>query len=244
MRRYSFGRGGQTLHPLEEYLREVRELHRSGAATEPSYYPALRDLLDAVGAELKPRVRCIVNPANVGAGLPDVGLYTPDQFVAGSDDTPPVGTIPARGAVEAKLVSDDAWITADSEQVTRYWGKYGTVLVTNFRDFLLVGTDSAGKTAKLEHYRLAESEKEFWAETSHAHRMASQHGDGLLQFLKRVLLHEAPLDDPKDVASFLASYARQARRLIGGKDLSALKNLREALEEVLGKLCISVSVRV
>lgn len=184
--------------------------------------------------QLKPRIRCIVNPANIGAGLPDVGLYTPDQFVAGGDDTPPVGTIPARGAVEAKMVSDDTWITADSEQVTRYWGKYGTVLVTNFRDFLLVGTDSAGKTAKLEHYRLAESEKDFWAEAKHAHRMASQHGDGLLGFLKRVLLHEAPLDDPKDVASFLASYARAARNLIGDKDLSALKNLREALEEVLG----------
>jgi hypothetical protein len=52
------GREGETrsLHPLEEYLRELRDLRRSGAATdEQSYYPGLRDLLNAVGAQLKPR---------------------------------------------------------------------------------------------------------------------------------------------------------------------------------------------
>jgi hypothetical protein len=108
------------------------------------------------------------------------------------------------------------------------------VLVTNFRDFLLVGTDSSGNTAKLESYRLAENEEDFWAEAVHARRTAERHGDALVDFLKRVLLHQAPLTDPKDVASFLASYAREARRVIGDQDLSPLKSLREALEEVLG----------
>jgi hypothetical protein len=107
-------------------------------------------------------------------------------------------------------------------------------IVTNLRDFLLVGTNSLGNTAKLESFRLADNEVEFWAEAMHPRRMAEHHGEGLLGFLRRVLLHQAPLADPKDVASFLASYARQARALIGDKDLSPLKNLRESLEEVLG----------
>src|SRR5208283_633991 len=66
--------------PLEDYLRELRDIRRSGSAVpETSYYPALAALLDAVGATLKPKVRCIVNPSH-GAGIPDVGLFTPDQF--------------------------------------------------------------------------------------------------------------------------------------------------------------------
>jgi hypothetical protein len=78
------------MHPLEEYIRELRDLRRSGAATrEQSYYPARKNLLDAVGDQLKPRVRCIQNPANIGAGIPDLGLYTyPDQFAGAESDTP------------------------------------------------------------------------------------------------------------------------------------------------------------
>jgi len=39
------------LNPLEEYLRELHNIRRSGSAVaETSYYPALRDLMDAVGA--------------------------------------------------------------------------------------------------------------------------------------------------------------------------------------------------
>src|ERR1700730_9363994 len=67
-------------HPLEEYLRDLRDFRRSGSAVpETSYYPALARLLDSVGATLKPKVRCIVNPSH-GAGIRDVGLFTPDQF--------------------------------------------------------------------------------------------------------------------------------------------------------------------
>ena len=46
---------------------------------------------------------------------------------------------PARGIIEVKGTNDDAWIVANGEQVSRYWGKYRQVLVTNLRDFVLVG---------------------------------------------------------------------------------------------------------
>lgn len=44
-------------NPLEDYLRELRDIRgsRSGVP-ETSYYPALVTLLDAVGATLKPKV--------------------------------------------------------------------------------------------------------------------------------------------------------------------------------------------
>jgi hypothetical protein len=57
------------MHPLETYLQELREIRSSGAGTEEtSYYPALSNLFNAVGKTLKPKVRCVMNLRNLGAG--------------------------------------------------------------------------------------------------------------------------------------------------------------------------------
>jgi hypothetical protein len=220
------------LNPLEKYLRELRTIRRSGSAVpETSYYPALRDVMDAVGSSLKPRVKCIVHVSH-GAGIPDGGLFTPDQFQKGPEPLP--GTIPARGVIEAKPTSDDAFLTADTKQVSKYWGKYRQVLVTNYRDFLLVGTTPDGKPAKLESFRLAADEAGFWAAASHPQGLVKEHGEAFADFLKRVMLHAASLAAPKDVAWFMASYAREALRRVEKKnDVSALRAIRGALEEAL-----------
>lgn len=64
---------------VEEYLAELRRLRDSGGATgELSTYPALANLIDAVGATLRPKVFCVVGLANQGAGHPDIGLYADD----------------------------------------------------------------------------------------------------------------------------------------------------------------------
>ena len=47
------------------------------------------------------------------------------------------------------------------EQVSRYWGRYGLVLVTNLREFTLVGPDASGGEVILESFRLADSEEAF-----------------------------------------------------------------------------------
>ena len=127
------------MDPLEQYIRELRDIRSSGAAVpETSYYPALANLLNEIGKTMTPRVRCIMGLADTGAGLPDGGLFTPDQFPKSSQNQAS-DQIPSRGAIEVKSSADDAWITADGEQVTRYWKRYGQVLVTNLRDFVLVG---------------------------------------------------------------------------------------------------------
>ncbi len=223
-------------NPLEDYLRELRETRASHAGVpETSYYPALRDLLNAVGAQLKPKVRCIVHLANKGAGIPDIGLFTPDQFPKTSADTPPIGIKPSRGVVEAKPTGDEVSQTAGGEQVSKYWKAYRQVLVTNFRDFLLIGSDSEGKQVELEQYRLAPSEASFWTAASHPRAIAAEQGDAFVEFLKRVMLHAASLAAPRDVAWFLASYAREAlRRVEKGGEVPALLAIRSALEEALG----------
>jgi hypothetical protein len=223
------------MNPLESYLKELSEIRSSGAAVkETSYYGKLENLLNEIGRTLKPKVKCIINLQNQGAGLPDGGLFTQDQFQKAGDHEPMAGQVPARGVIEVKSTGDDAWVTADGEQVTRYWGKYRQVLVTNYRDFVLVGQGPAGQPVKLETYRLADNEPAFWDAARHYRRTAREQGERLIEYLKRVMLHAAPLASPEDVAWFLASYARDAKARIEGKDLPALAGLREALEEALG----------
>ncbi len=221
---------------VETYLRELSDIRRSGAAVpETSYYGALGNLLNEIGKTLKPKVRCIINLQNRGAGLPDGGLFTPDQFQKASDVEPQQGQPPSRGVIEAKPTSNDAWLTSDGKQVSRYWGKYRQVLVTNFRDFVLVGQDAAGQPAKMETFRLAASETAFWGAAAQPRKMADEVGERFVEYLKRVMLHAAPLAAPEDVAWFLASYARDARlRIEQRPDLPALVSVRESLEEALG----------
>lgn len=216
---------------LETYLRELYEIRSTGAGVkETSYYPALSKLLNEVGKPLKPRVLCVIHLQNRGAGLPDGGLFTADQFNTKSDAKPREGQLPSRGAIEVKPVDDDAWLTAESAQVTRYWKKYRQVLATNYRDFVLVAPGPDGKPTKVESFRLAESEKDFWSLATHPRKTAAGDNERFIEFLKRVLQYKATLASPEEVAWFLASYAHDALRRIEGADIPALVSVRDALK--------------
>jgi hypothetical protein len=195
------------LNPFADYLRELRDIRSSGAnVPETSFYGPLANLLNAVGRTLKPRVRCIINPRNQGAGIPDGGFFTADQLPR-NRELDLHAQLPARGVMEVKGTSDDAWHTAQSAQVARYLGTYGQVLVTNYRDFILLGWDANGRRLELETFHLADSEIAFWAATSAPHTLDERQGERFSEFLKRVLLYAAPLTNPADVAWFLASFA-------------------------------------
>ena len=115
-------------------------------------YGPLAGLLDAVGATCKRKVFCVQEPADQGAGHPDFGIYTGRQVQKGR---PREGQLPEQGVVEVKSADEDASVTAEGEQIERYRLRYGTVLVTNTRDFVLVGEDWAGQRAKRESFKLA-----------------------------------------------------------------------------------------
>ncbi|MGH9771331.1 MAG: type ISP restriction/modification enzyme [Candidatus Acidiferrales bacterium] len=219
---------------LETYLRELREIRSTGAGVEEeSYYHPLATLLNELGQKLKPKVKCVLQLANRGAGKPDGGLFTADQFQKGSG-APAPGQLPSRGAIEIKPTKDDAWVTAEAKQVTKYWNRYRQVLVTNYRDFVLVGQDFNGNAAILETYRLAENEKAFWAAAASPRATAEKQNDRFVEYLQRVMRHAAQIASPEDVAWFLASYARDALASIQDVELSALAEVRKALEEALG----------
>ncbi len=125
---------------------------------------------------------------------------------------------------------------AQTAQVNKYLDHYGAVLVTNYRDFLLIGKDANGKAEQLERFSFAETESDFWREVrADANAFAAKFETAFDEFIKRVFLHAVPLTKPEDVAWFLASYAREAKeRVEKAKDLSALESLRKTMEEALG----------
>lgn len=215
------------------YFARLGALRATGATTgETSYYSVLEGLINAVGAELKPKVFCVAQMADQGAGHPDFGLYTASQCQKG---TPKAGQKPERGVVEVKSAADDAWFTADTKQVSKYWAAYRLVLVTNYRDFLLVGENRAGASEKLEGFRLAASEEDFWKRLAKPTQYAEEVGQAFAEYLRRALTQSVSLREPKDVAWFLASYARDALVRVEEKgDVPALKAVRSALEEALG----------
>ena len=218
---------------FEEYFSDLRRIRASGGATdERSYYPSLTNLLNAVGGALRPQVFCVSELAEQGAGHPDLGLYARRQVQKG---TPRQGQVPERGVVEVKPSGDDAWLTASSDQVSRYWGRYRLVLVTNTRDFVLVGEDAQGNPVKLETFRLAETEQKFEARLKRPRAFTRDVGAGLGEYLCRALSHMASIVEPRDLAWLLASYARDGlARVEAAGDAPSLHAVRSALEEALG----------
>ena len=218
---------------VETYLTDLQRVRASGGATgERSSYGPLATLLNAIGATLKPKVFCVGELADQGAGHPDFGLYAAKQVQKGQ---PKQGQVPEGGVVEVKAADDDAWLTAAGDQVSRYWDRYRLVLVTNTRDFVLVGEDAAGRPAKLETFRLAASAAEFAQRLESPRAFASEVGAGLGEYLCRALAHRARLAEPKDLAWLLASHARDAlARVEAAGDTPSLEAVRAALEEALG----------
>jgi hypothetical protein len=221
--------------PLEQFLLHISEIHSSHAAVdETPYYGSLETLFNEIGKNLKPRVRCIIHPKDRGAGQPDGGFFTAEQFDKKAAHQPKEGQIPARGAIEVKPPREDAMQIALGGQVGRYLARYRQVLVTNLRQFILVGHDVEGKLSILEKYEFADNEKAFWNVASRSRKTDELHGVRFTEYLKRVMLHAAPLAAPEDVAFFLASYAREALGRIEIVGLEPLKAVRIALEEALG----------
>lgn len=221
-----------------EYLRGLARIHETGEAVpETSYYGQLETLLNDIGANLSPNIMCVLNPRNRGAGIPDGGLFVSNAAVKQAGQEAILARAPERGVVEVKGLSEDVRQIARSPQVRKYLTRYGKVLVTTYREFLVLKLDEAGAPAIGETFSFAGSEHDFWALTRANDAVSSERAADFEGFLKRGLLGDAPLSQPEDLAEFLAVYAREGRRRLeaaDGRATKALSRLREAMEDGLG----------
>jgi hypothetical protein len=134
---------------LSDYLAEIARIRATRAGTgEMSYYGALTGALNAAGERLKPRVFCVPNLRNRGSGFPDMGLFVAARGMPLEDW--PEARAPERGVVEVDDIPADLSVKSDSAQVRRYLAAYGLVLVTNYRDFVLLGRDARGQPERRE----------------------------------------------------------------------------------------------
>jgi hypothetical protein len=59
-------------------------------------------------------------------------------------------------------LAEQTWQTADGAQASKYFGHYRLVLITNYREFRLIGADVDGKAAEYEKYTFANDATAFW----------------------------------------------------------------------------------
>lgn len=111
---------------VKQYLDAISSVSRVGTP-ELSHYTALDNLFDAIGNELKPKVRAVVHYSETASGQPDLGFFSGEH------------TDPDRGVVEVKGADADLDVLIASGQVDAYWQTRKLVLVTNLREFALVG---------------------------------------------------------------------------------------------------------
>jgi hypothetical protein len=219
---------------LADYLAEIARIRATGAGTdEISYYGSLAGALNATGQGLKPKVFCVPNLANRGAGFPDLGLFAGSAF--DRSDAWPTGRPPERGVVEIDDIPTDVSAKLASQQVERYLSAYHLVLVTNYRDFELIGRDAAGRRETRERFSFNCPDADSFFALARSTQRPRGLGTRFAEFLERVLLHQAPLARPEDVAFFFASYARDAlARVEEQASLPAFAELRMALQDALG----------
>ena len=214
----------QTLkQAVKQYLDSVSAVNRVGTP-ELSHYTALDNLFDAIGDQLSPKVRAVVHYSETSGGQPDLGFFSGEN------------ADPDRGVVEVKGADADLDALIVSKQVDDYWQRHKLVLVTNLREFALVGQDNNGAKHTLERYSLAESNASFDELLKHRARAANRHGVSLGEYLQRVMSHRSTISEPRDLARLLASYARDALQRVeqATEEDDSLATIREAIEQALG----------
>jgi hypothetical protein len=222
---------------LAKYLAGMSGIHATGEAVkETSYYGQLEALLNDVGGTLAPKVLCVLTTRNRGAGVPDGGLFVASRAVERAGRGALTARAPERGVMEVKGPAENVRRVAKSAQVRRYLGRYGKVLVTTYREFLVVDLGPNGEAVEREAFSLAPDEESFWALCTAHKEIEAETETALAEYLGRALLGDAPLSAPADLAHFLAAYAREGRRRLetADADLDALATLRGALEDALG----------
>ena len=220
--------------PIEKFARYLSSMTnvRPFATPEVSHYHALTNLLNSIGNELNPKVVAIGNLSNIGYGIPDFGFYTATQTKRNKNQASAKET-PARGVAEVKKLNDNIDDLLNSEQVVKYARGYGLVLATNYRQFALAEYNN-DEIKEISRYSFAATEEEFWEKAKHPQKFATESGVALCEFLRRALLHNAPIKSAEEVAVVLASYARETLALLEqNNDDGSVDTLRTSLQDTL-----------
>jgi hypothetical protein len=109
---------------FDAYLKDLFEITKRGDAREESYYPALKELVEAVAkSHDKKRVDVTMLPKKTEAGNPDFRVWD--------------GNLSQIGYIEAKAPRADLDAIEETEQLERYLDTFPNFILTNFYEFRL-----------------------------------------------------------------------------------------------------------
>ena len=109
----------------ENYFKKIKETYLSGDATEPSYYPALKEFLEYYTEEKGHNITVTVNPSKTDSGMPDFLIKTKRGKII--------------GYIETKDITEkDLEKISKTDQLKRYKEGLPNLILTNFFDFYFV----------------------------------------------------------------------------------------------------------
>jgi predicted helicase len=176
---------GDYLKPLGEYLNTLQKSLDTGKATELSYYPTLRVLVESLGEGLS----VLNNPKWIDCGAPD--------FLISKGST----TV---GYIEAKDIGKSLDETEKTDQLKRYKDSLTNLILTDYLEFRWYVESERRLSARLG--TLAKDGKI---------KRDKEGIQKLAELLESFLAHEAKgVDTPKELAGRMARLAHMIRELI------------------------------
>ena len=129
---------------LGHYLEDIHKTYKAGDATEPSYYPDLKKLLESFLKSKGVDPNITIEAKKAAAGKPDFTVRKSKELI---------------GYVEAKDLPEDLGKIENSEQIKRYKEKLPNFVLTNYFDFWLWRRDSVdnGKGEWVKKVRIGQS---------------------------------------------------------------------------------------
>ena len=201
--------GQNTTAALRAYLRSVADTRSSGYATEHSYRPALKTLIEALGGKA---TRAINEPSHVECGAPD---FIVEQ-----------GGVPI-GHIECKDVGVNLDQTEKDEQLGRYREGLPNLILTDYLEFRWYIEGSLRDSARIG--RLNEGGSISF-DSAGAKEVAALFGAFFAATTPSI-------DNPRDLAERMAAKARLLRdgvsRIFQRESAGPLHDLLNAYREVL-----------
>ena len=171
---------------LKEYARAIERELQSGRASEHSYRPALKALLESLASH---EVQAVNEPTREACGAPDFIVQR--------------GTVPL-GYVEAKDIGVDLGRTEQSEQLERYRDSLANLVLTDYLEFRWYFDGELRLTASLPR-----------PDKDGRIRWNTDQASEVSQLLHQFLIADIPLKStPQDLATRMAALARLLRSLI------------------------------
>lgn len=171
----------ECVHIIKSYFDKMHHIRQTGCATdELSYYCALETFINGMICYLGFDVACVSQPGLGKDNRPDFALcprlknHKTGYF--GVNKCPFFGVIEVENPSKNMIVENKFEL---DEQVCNYIKDYNYVVLTNYREFLLLNEDREC----LKCYQISEDEEQFWSLVENSSNSATKHFRKLEEFL-------------------------------------------------------------